>query len=209
MGKVKKTKNAPDEAVASRAAQKIDESSDDNDEPSVELTSAKAQRIVKGKPVETDEKKEEDTEVIAEAFETAKKMSLIFKISILALICLLAFMVRVFSVIRFESVIHEFDPWFNYRITKFLSKEGWYALWNFFDSESWYPLGRVIGGTIFQFSLASWEVRFGNCRIDQVVTGRSFPAHGYQEYLRLLGTSLFWLHRDFDFPLHEGGDQQA
>jgi dolichyl-diphosphooligosaccharide--protein glycosyltransferase len=57
--------------------------------------------------------------------------------------------VRVFSVIRFESVIHEFDPWFNYRITKFLTKEGWYALWNFYDSESWYPLGRVIGGTIF------------------------------------------------------------
>ena len=76
-------------------------------------------------------------------------MSPIFKISILALICLLAFSVRVFSVIRFESVIHEFDPWFNFRITKFLSKEGWYALWNFFDSESWYPLGRVIGGTIF------------------------------------------------------------
>ena len=79
----------------------------------------------------------------------AKQMSPVFKISILALICLLAFLVRVFSVIRFESVIHEFDPWFNYRITKFLTKEGWYALWNFYDSESWYPLGRVIGGTIF------------------------------------------------------------
>ena len=76
-------------------------------------------------------------------------MSPVIKISILALICILAFFVRVFSVIRFESVIHEFDPWFNYRITKFLTKEGWYALWNFYDSESWYPLGRVIGGTIF------------------------------------------------------------
>ena len=76
-------------------------------------------------------------------------MSPVIKISILALICVLAFFVRVFSVIRFESVIHEFDPWFNYRITKFLTKEGWYALWNFYDSESWYPLGRVIGGTIF------------------------------------------------------------
>ena len=90
-----------------------------------------------------------EDESIKASFDVAKKMSPVFKISILALICVLAFMVRVFSVIRFESVIHEFDPWFNYRITKFLTKEGWYALWNFYDSESWYPLGRVIGGTIF------------------------------------------------------------
>jgi dolichyl-diphosphooligosaccharide--protein glycosyltransferase len=65
------------------------------------------------------------------------------------LICFLAFAVRVFSVIRYESVIHEFDPWFNFRSTKFLTKEGWYAFWNWYDSESWYPLGRVIGGTVF------------------------------------------------------------
>lgn len=71
------------------------------------------------------------------------------KISILAMICLMAFLIRIFSVIRFESVIHEFDPWFNYRTTKFLESKGWYEFWNWFDSESWYPLGRVIGGTIF------------------------------------------------------------
>ena len=68
---------------------------------------------------------------------------------ILALIALLAFAVRIFSVIRFESVIHEFDPWFNFRTTKYLTQEGMYQFWNWFDSESWYPLGRVIGGTIF------------------------------------------------------------
>lgn len=72
-----------------------------------------------------------------------------FKIIILALIALLAFAVRIFSVIRFESVIHEFDPWFNFRTTKYLTQEGLYQFWNWFDSESWYPLGRVIGGTIF------------------------------------------------------------
>ena len=62
---------------------------------------------------------------------------------------MLAFAVRIFSVIRFESVIHEFDPWFNYRTTKFLAEKGWYNFWNWYDSESWYPLGRVIGGTIY------------------------------------------------------------
>lgn len=65
------------------------------------------------------------------------------------MIAILAFSVRVFSVIRFESVIHEFDPWFNFRTTKYLAQEGLYQFWNWFDSESWYPLGRVIGGTIF------------------------------------------------------------
>ena len=65
------------------------------------------------------------------------------------LISVLAFLIRVFSVIRYESVIHEFDPWFNYRVTQYLTNEGVYAFWNWFDPESWYPLGRVIGGTTY------------------------------------------------------------
>lgn len=82
-------------------------------------------------------------------FDSLRAISPILKISILGWICVLAFCCRVFSVIRYESVIHEFDPWFNFRSTKFLAKEGWYAFWNWYDSESWYPLGRVIGGTVF------------------------------------------------------------
>ena len=30
-----------------------------------------------------------------------------------------------------------------------MSKEGLYGLWNWFDSDSWYPLGRVVGGTVY------------------------------------------------------------
>lgn len=37
---------------------------------------------------------------------------------------------RLFSVVKYESVIHEFDPYFNYRVTQFLTKEGWYNLWD-------------------------------------------------------------------------------
>ena len=48
---------------------------------------------------------------------TALKWAPIVKLIILLLIGLVAFMVRVFSVIRYESVIHEYDPWFNYRTT--------------------------------------------------------------------------------------------
>lgn len=60
--------------------------------------------------------------------------------------------VRLFSVIKYESVIHEFDPYFNYRVTQYLTKEGFYNTWNFFDSFTWYPLGRVIGGTMYPVS---------------------------------------------------------
>ncbi|KAL2500906.1 Dolichyl-diphosphooligosaccharide--protein glycosyltransferase subunit STT3A [Forsythia ovata] len=53
------------------------------------------------------------------------------------------------NVIKYESVIHEFDPYFNYRVTQFLTKNGIYDFWNWFDDRTWYPLGRVIGGTVY------------------------------------------------------------
>lgn len=65
------------------------------------------------------------------------------------MICTLSFFIRVFAVIKFESVIHEYDPWFNYRSTKFALENGLYEFWNWYDSESWYPIGRVVGGTVF------------------------------------------------------------
>jgi len=69
------------------------------------------------------------------------------------LLLYLAFSTRLFSVLRFESVIHEFDPYFNYRTTRFLSEEGFYNFHNWFDDRAWYPLGRIIGGTIYPGTL--------------------------------------------------------
>jgi dolichyl-diphosphooligosaccharide--protein glycosyltransferase len=60
-----------------------------------------------------------------------------------------AFAIRLFSVLRYESMIHEFDPYFNYRTTKYLTEEGFYSFHNWFDDRAWYPLGRIIGGTIY------------------------------------------------------------
>lgn len=68
---------------------------------------------------------------------------------VLALIAILAFSSRLFSVLRYESVIHEFDPYFNFRSTKYLVNEGFYNFHNWFDEQSWYPLGRITGGTIY------------------------------------------------------------
>lgn len=56
---------------------------------------------------------------------------------------------RLFSVIRFESIIHEFDPWFNFRATKYLVTHSYYEFLNWFDDRTWYPLGRVTGGTLY------------------------------------------------------------
>jgi hypothetical protein len=47
------------------------------------------------------------------------------------------------------TVIHEFDPWFNYRATEYLDVHGWHKFFHWFDYESWYPLGRPVGTTIY------------------------------------------------------------
>ncbi|MCL7035937.1 hypothetical protein MKW94_014945 [Papaver nudicaule] len=73
----------------------------------------------------------------------------VLSLFILLLIGILGFSIRLFSVIKYESVIHEFDPYFNYRVTQFLIKNGIYDFWNWFDDRTWYPLGRVIGGTVY------------------------------------------------------------
>ncbi|EDO46343.1 predicted protein [Nematostella vectensis] len=77
------------------------------------------------------------------------KQDTLLKLLILSIAGILSFSTRLFSVLRFESVIHEFDPYFNYRTTRFLVEEGFYSFHNWFDDRAWYPLGRIIGGTIY------------------------------------------------------------
>ncbi|XP_063049650.1 dolichyl-diphosphooligosaccharide--protein glycosyltransferase subunit STT3B-like [Engraulis encrasicolus] len=69
--------------------------------------------------------------------------------TILFLAWLAGFSSRLFAVIRFESIIHEFDPWFNYRSTHYLTSNGFYEFLNWFDERAWYPLGRIVGGTVY------------------------------------------------------------
>lgn len=78
-----------------------------------------------------------------------EKQDTLLKLLILSICAILSFSSRLFSVLRFESVIHEFDPYFNYRTTRFLAEEGFYKFHNWFDDRAWYPLGRIIGGTIY------------------------------------------------------------
>eukprot|EP00741_Cyanophora_paradoxa_P009382 tig00000144_g9088.t1 len=79
----------------------------------------------------------------------ANKQGVFVQLVTLFAIYLLAFAVRLFSILRYESVIHEFDPYFNFRTTKYLVAEGFYKFINWFDDFTWYPLGRIIGGTVY------------------------------------------------------------
>ncbi|EJF64429.1 oligosaccharyl transferase STT3 subunit [Dichomitus squalens LYAD-421 SS1] len=86
---------------------------------------------------------------------TVTNTSSLLRIIALALISGAAIASRLFAVVNFESIIHEFDPWFNYRATKVLAEKGFYAFWNWFDHTAWYPLGRVVGGTIYPGLMAT------------------------------------------------------
>ncbi|VVC96064.1 unnamed protein product [Leptidea sinapis] len=77
---------------------------------------------------------------------SSDKQLTFIKLAVLSMAAILSFATRLFSVLRFESVIHEFDPYFNYRTTRFLTEEGFYKFHNWFDDRAWYPLGRIIGG---------------------------------------------------------------
>ncbi|KAL7275123.1 oligosaccharyl transferase stt3 subunit [Rhizina undulata] len=81
--------------------------------------------------------------------ESATNLRALLKVVILVTIAGAAVSSRLFSVIRFESIIHEFDPWFNFRASKYLVKNGFYNFWDWFDDRTWHPLGRVTGGTLY------------------------------------------------------------
>jgi len=63
--------------------------------------------------------------------------------------CYLAYTIRLHAITTYGRVIHEFDPWFNYRATVYLDQNGLERFFKWFDYMSWYPLGRPVGTTIY------------------------------------------------------------
>eukprot|EP00927_Polykrikos_kofoidii_P023245 TRINITY_DN21477_c0_g1_i1.p1 TRINITY_DN21477_c0_g1~~TRINITY_DN21477_c0_g1_i1.p1 ORF type:complete len:1391 (-),score=209.07 TRINITY_DN21477_c0_g1_i1:87-4259(-) len=93
----------------------------------------------------------------------------------------LAWEIRLFAIRGYGTVIHEYDPWFNFRATKYLADQGWHAFFTWFDHDSWYPLGRPVATTVYpgmQFlSVAIWRgLQFFAARVS-VVAGR-LPLEG-------------------------------
>jgi len=72
-----------------------------------------------------------------------------------------AYEIRLYPVKIYGLIIHEFDPWFNYRATEYLAEHGSSKFFKWYDYESWYPLGRPVGTTIYPgmqlTAVAIWE----------------------------------------------------
>eukprot|EP00401_Gymnodinium_catenatum_P024878 CAMPEP_0117469342 /NCGR_PEP_ID=MMETSP0784-20121206/6639_1 /TAXON_ID=39447 /ORGANISM="" /LENGTH=885 /DNA_ID=CAMNT_0005263373 /DNA_START=120 /DNA_END=2777 /DNA_ORIENTATION=- len=60
-----------------------------------------------------------------------------------------AYEIRLYPVKIYGNIIHEFDPWFNYRATEYLAEHGASKFFKWYDYQSWYPLGRPVGTTIY------------------------------------------------------------
>lgn len=61
----------------------------------------------------------------------------------------LAYRVRLLPTEKYGYLILEYDPWAQYRAARYLEKYGWNAFLHWFDTESWYPLGRPMGTTTY------------------------------------------------------------
>jgi dolichyl-diphosphooligosaccharide--protein glycosyltransferase len=70
-------------------------------------------------------------------------------LALMAVILYSGVQIRLHATTNYGAVIHEFDPWFNYRATEYLVNNGWEAFNSWFDTEVWYPLGRPVGSTIY------------------------------------------------------------
>ncbi|EKX72902.1 conserved hypothetical protein [Theileria equi strain WA] len=53
--------------------------------------------------------------------------------TILSLLSIQSFIIRLFSIVRHETILHEYDPYFNYRCAEILVKNGISEFWNLFD----------------------------------------------------------------------------
>jgi dolichyl-diphosphooligosaccharide--protein glycosyltransferase len=73
----------------------------------------------------------------------------VLRIYLLYTFCTWAYTFRLHAINQYGPVIHEFDPWFNFRATQYLHDNGWTSFFHWFDYMSWYPLGRPVGTTIY------------------------------------------------------------
>ncbi|KAH9189348.1 hypothetical protein AeNC1_008676 [Aphanomyces euteiches] len=69
---------------------------------------------------------------------------------------------RMDAIRKYGMIIHEFDPWFNYRAAEYLADNGYERFFKWYDYMSWYPLGRPVGTTIYPgmqiVSVTVWQI---------------------------------------------------
>src|SRR5919198_5267622 len=67
-------------------------------------------------------------------------------IGILGIVFTTAFIMRSYPA-KYGYYLNEFDPYFDYRATKYIVDHGLDAYWNWHDTMSWYPEGRNVPAT--------------------------------------------------------------
>lgn len=71
------------------------------------------------------------------------------RLGVIVLALRLAYGARLYAVHTYGKVIHEFDPWFNFRATEYLAEHGAEKFFRWYDHSVWYPIGRPVGTTIY------------------------------------------------------------
>src|SRR5215210_9284798 len=64
-------------------------------------------------------------------------------VAVLAICFTTAFIIRAYPA-KYGFYLNEFDPYYNYRATKYIVENGLDAYWRWNDTMSWYPEGRNI-----------------------------------------------------------------
>eukprot|EP00039_Didymoeca_costata_P005751 m.84207 g.84207 ORF g.84207 m.84207 type:complete len:226 (-) comp12958_c0_seq1:1745-2422(-) len=75
--------------------------------------------------------------------------AVILEVAAIGVVCAIAFNIRMAAVNKYGMVIHEFDPWFNYRATEYLVDNGYSKFSTWYDDKVWWPLGRPVGSTVY------------------------------------------------------------
>ena len=60
-----------------------------------------------------------------------------------------AYVFRIQAIKKYGTIIHEFDPYFQYRAAHHLLTQGWRKFFTWYDYRSWYPFGRSVGTTTY------------------------------------------------------------
>ncbi|KAK1348491.1 subunit Stt3 of dolichyl-diphosphooligosaccharide--protein glycosyltransferase [Hamiltosporidium tvaerminnensis] len=76
-------------------------------------------------------------------------MNSVLKFSLLFLISILAFVIRLTGIFKYEPILQEYDPYFNYKCVKHLVKHGLLSFIRWNDMTVWIPFGRKIFNTSY------------------------------------------------------------
>ena len=80
------------------------------------------------------------------------------RLAVVAYAAFAAFDIRMYAINIYGRVIHEFDPWFNFRATQYLADHGMYKFFHWFTGTTGDSLFRFLEATAAP-GTAGWSMR--------------------------------------------------